>query len=63
MNGYPNGALPADNHIGGDAAGDGRGPGGGYPPVAEIYSAASEKVHEMSQYPVFHPASDTLIYH
>jgi ubiquitin carboxyl-terminal hydrolase 8 len=49
MNGYMNGAHGngADGSRGSDGAGDPRGAGGSYPPIAEIVASASETVEAL----------------
>jgi len=53
-NGYTNGAHSngTDGWRGSDGAGDPRGPGGGYPPIAEIAASASETVEALKNHSV-----------
>lgn len=54
MNGYPNGAYGpgVDGWRGSDGTSEPRGPGGPFPPIAEISASATEKVNELRQAPV-----------
>jgi hypothetical protein len=60
MNGFRNDShhTPSGGFRGGDSEGGGgdgnggRATSGSYPPVAEIFASAAEKVNEMRQYPV-----------
>lgn len=57
MNGYRHDShhTPAGGFRAGDSNGggsDGRAHGGSYPPVAEIFASAAEKVNEMRPWPV-----------
>jgi ubiquitin carboxyl-terminal hydrolase 8 len=53
MNGYTNGySNGADRQGDGDGAGDPRGPGGSYPPIAEIVGAATEKAESLKHHTV-----------
>lgn len=49
MNGYPNGPqrASADGYRGSDGAGDGRGSGGAFPPIAQIAASATNKAREL----------------
>jgi ubiquitin carboxyl-terminal hydrolase 8 len=56
MNGYTNGTHSngADGWKGNDANGEPRGPGGSFPPMAEIVSSASEAVEALKQHSIKH---------
>lgn len=54
MNGYTNGGYSngADGQRDGDGAGDPRGPGGSYPPIAEIVASATDKADALKHHTV-----------
>lgn len=55
MYGFSNGAgAGADGFRGSDGAGDPRGSGGQYPPIAEIVASASETVELLRHHSVLH---------
>jgi ubiquitin carboxyl-terminal hydrolase 8 len=56
MNGYTNGihSVGADSVGGTNGTGDSRGPGGSYPPIAEIVSSASETVEALKHHTIKH---------